>query len=96
MTWGTPGAALPDDIAALADPGMSPAAAVQGKGRPRIEILAANAKGDKSKVTNEAIPYRVITKDGGPEQKINGLKILNIKATELEAKLRADIASAKK
>ena len=65
-------------------------------GYKSVEILAANAKGDKSKITNEAIPYRVITKDGGPEQTINGLKILNLKATDLEAKLRADIASAKK
>ena len=65
-------------------------------GYKSVEILAANAKGDKSKVTNEAIPYRVITKEGGAEQTINGLKILNLKATDLEAKLRADIASAKK
>jgi len=61
-----------------------------------VEILAANAKGDTSKITKDSIPYRVITKDGGAEQTINGLKILNLKATELETKLRADIASAKK
>jgi putative ABC transport system permease protein len=41
----TSGAALPDDIAALANPGMLPAASVPGEGRPRIEILAANARG---------------------------------------------------
>ena len=47
------GAALPDDIAALADlgkapapaPAPAPAAAALAPGRPRIEILAANARG---------------------------------------------------
>ena len=39
------GAALPADIAALANPGKTPAAAVPGQGQPRIEILAANARG---------------------------------------------------
>ncbi len=39
------GAALPDDIATLADAGKLPAVAVPALGRPRIEILAANARG---------------------------------------------------
>ena len=39
------GAALPDDIAALSDLGKAPAAAAPAPGRPRIEILAANARG---------------------------------------------------
>ena len=39
------GAALPDDIAALSDLGKAPAAAAPASGRPRIEILAANARG---------------------------------------------------
>jgi putative ABC transport system permease protein len=38
------GAALSDDIAALSDLGKAPAAAA-AQGRPRIEILAANARG---------------------------------------------------
>ncbi len=37
--------ALPDDIAALAQPGTTPPAKPSGKGHPRIEILAANARG---------------------------------------------------
>lgn len=65
-------------------------------GYKSVEILAAAAKGDQSKVLKEAIPYRVVTKDGGPEQTINGLKVQNLKASEIESKLRADLASVKK
>lgn len=39
------GAALPDDIAALADPGATTAVPTPGRGQPRIEILASNARG---------------------------------------------------
>lgn len=39
------GEALPDDIAALAKPDKSSAAAAPAQGIPRIEILAANARG---------------------------------------------------
>jgi putative ABC transport system permease protein len=39
------GAALPDDIAALAGPAKPAAAASTADGRPRIEILAASARG---------------------------------------------------
>ena len=39
------GATLPADIAALSNLGDAPSAAAPGGGRPRIEILAANARG---------------------------------------------------
>ncbi len=39
------GATLPSDIAALSNLGDAPSAAAPGGGRPRIEILAANARG---------------------------------------------------
>jgi putative ABC transport system permease protein len=39
------GAALPDDIVALASPGEKPGAAAPAQGRPRIELLAANPRG---------------------------------------------------
>lgn len=39
------GAALPDDIAALANPGPSPGTTAPAQGPPRIEVLAANARG---------------------------------------------------
>ncbi|MBC7484501.1 MAG: ABC transporter permease [Rhizobacter sp.] len=41
----TQGPALPPDIAALANRGQAPAAAAPHRGRPRIEILAANSRG---------------------------------------------------
>ena len=39
------GPALPADIAALSDPGAAPAGDAPGRAPPRIEILAANARG---------------------------------------------------
>ncbi|HEY5309853.1 MAG TPA: ABC transporter permease, partial [Casimicrobiaceae bacterium] len=39
------GAALPDDIVALSDPGKRPVNAASGEAPPRIEILAATARG---------------------------------------------------
>ncbi len=39
------GAALPDDIAALASPDRSTSTAAPAQGSPRIEVLAANARG---------------------------------------------------
>lgn len=42
---GSAGAALPDDIAALSDLGKSSVNAVPGQASPRIEILAATARG---------------------------------------------------
>ena len=39
------GPALPADIAALSDPGNTPAAEALDQAQPRIEILAANARG---------------------------------------------------
>lgn len=41
----TQGATLPDDIAALANPAKTSAASALGQGLPRIEILAATARG---------------------------------------------------
>ena len=61
-----------------------------------VEILAALAKGDSSKAKDYDIPCRVVTKDGGPEETVNGVKVVNMKATEFEAKLRADLDSVKK
>jgi ribose transport system substrate-binding protein len=42
------------------------------------------------------IPYRIVTKDGGPTETVNGVAVENLKAAEFEAKLRADIDSVKK
>ena len=67
-----------------------------GYGYKSVEVLAAAARGDTSKLPKDAIPYRVVTKDGGPEETVNGLKVVNLKVADFEAKLRADIASVKK
>lgn len=65
-------------------------------GYKAVEVLAAVAKGDKSKLMKDAIPYRVVTKDGGPEETVGGLKIANLKVDDFEKKLRDDLASVKK
>jgi ribose transport system substrate-binding protein len=41
------------------------------------------------------IPYRIVTKDGGPTETVNGAAVENLKVGEFEKKLRADIDSVK-
>ncbi len=65
-------------------------------GYKSVEILAALAKGDASKGVDYNIPYRVITKDGAPDETVNGVKVVTMKATDFEAKLQADLDSVKK
>jgi len=65
-------------------------------GYKSVEILAALAKGDASKAVDYNIPYRVITRDGAPDETINGVKVVTMKATDFEAKLQADLDSVKK
>ena len=59
-------------------------------------MLAAVARGDKSKLVKGSMPYQVITKDGGPDQTVNGLAIKFPKAADFEKKIRDDLASVKK
>ena len=40
-------------------------------GYKSVEVLAAKAKGDDSKLVKEPIPYRVVTKDGGPDETVD-------------------------
>lgn len=61
-----------------------------------VEVLAAKAKGDDSKIAKEPIAYRVITKHGGPDETVNGMVVKFPKVSEFEAKLREDLASVKK
>lgn len=61
-----------------------------------VEILAALARGDRSKLNQPAIPYRVVTKDGGPEETVNGTPVKNLKAADFAKELKANLASAKK
>lgn len=65
-------------------------------GYQSVKVLAGLARGDANAANIEPIAYRVVTKDGGPDETINGVKVLNLKATDFEAKLRADLASVKK
>jgi ribose transport system substrate-binding protein len=65
-------------------------------GYKSVEALAAKARGDDSKLVKEPIPYRVVTKDGGPDESVGGLVVKNLKVADFEAKLRADLASVPK
>ncbi len=65
-------------------------------GYKSVEILAAVAKGDKSKLMKGSMPYQVVTKDGGPNQTINGLDIKFPKAADYEATVKAQFASVGK
>jgi ribose transport system substrate-binding protein len=65
-------------------------------GYKSVEILAAVARGDKSKLLSGPLPYQVVTRDGGPDQAINGLSIKFPKATDYLAKTRAEFASVGK
>jgi ribose transport system substrate-binding protein len=65
-------------------------------GYKSVEALAAKARGDDSKLAKEPIAYRVVTKNGGPDETINGLVVKNPNVADFETKLRADLASVKK
>ena len=65
-----------------------------------VKILASLAKGQSIPAAEEksltVIPYRLVTKDGGPTQEVNGISVTNLKAADFEKQLRADIDSVKK
>jgi ribose transport system substrate-binding protein len=65
-------------------------------GYKSVEALAAHARGDDSKLVKDPIPYRIVTRDGGPDETHNGLAVKNLKADDFEQKLRDDLASVKK
>jgi ribose transport system substrate-binding protein len=65
-------------------------------GYKAVEVLAAVARGDNSKLVKGSMPYQVITKDGGPNQIVNGLDIKFPKAVDFEKKIRDDLASVRK
>jgi ribose transport system substrate-binding protein len=65
-----------------------------------VKILSTLAKGGSIPAAEEkpltVIPYRLVTRDGGPTEEVNGISVLNLKAAEFEQQLRADIDSVKK
>ncbi len=64
-------------------------------GYKSVEALAAKARGDDSKLVKDRIPYRIVTRNGGPDETVNGLTVKNLKVADFEAKLRSDLASVK-
>ncbi|OWK34573.1 substrate-binding domain-containing protein [Fimbriiglobus ruber] len=66
-------------------------------GYQAVKVLAAVARGDKSAPEKaKPTPYRVITKDGGPEETVDGIKVLNLKAADFAQILKDQVASAGK
>ncbi|MCI0704372.1 MAG: substrate-binding domain-containing protein [Planctomycetia bacterium] len=65
-------------------------------GYKSVEVLAAVARGDKSKLLSSPLPYQVVTKDGGETQTINGLTIKFPKATDYENTVKSQFASVGK
>lgn len=65
-------------------------------GYKSVEILTAVAKGDKSKLLSGPTAYQVVTKDGGPDETINGLVIKYPKAADYENTVKAQFASVGK
>ncbi len=69
-------------------------------GYKSVEVLAAYVRGDKSKVDQvnsaKSMPYQVITRDGGPDQTIDGLTIKFPRAAEYEQRIREQFKSVGK
>jgi ribose transport system substrate-binding protein len=65
-------------------------------GYKSVEILVAEARGDKSKRLAGPTAYQVVTKDGRPEETINGLNIKYPKATDYENTVKQQFASVGK
>lgn len=65
-------------------------------GYKSVEVLAAVARGDKSKMPAGSLAYQVVTKDGGPEETINGLHIKFPRAADYENVVKAQFASVGK
>jgi ribose transport system substrate-binding protein len=65
-------------------------------GYKSVEILAAEARGDTSKRVKGSMPYQVITREGGPDQDINGLHIKFPKADLYVQTIKDQFNSVKK
>jgi ribose transport system substrate-binding protein len=65
-------------------------------GYKSVEVLAALKRGDSTKSVDGSVPYRIVTKTGGPSTVVNGMTIQNLKVSDFAAKLKADVASVHK
>ena len=61
-----------------------------------VSILADRARGLNTPLPTDAIPYRVVTKDGGPDEVVNGTTVKNIPVADFAKKLKEDLDSVKK
>lgn len=64
-------------------------------GYQSVEILAAEARGDTSKRIETAIPYRVVTRTGGPTETVNGVVVENLPVDVFRKTLEENLASVK-
>jgi ribose transport system substrate-binding protein len=64
-------------------------------GYKSVEILAAEARDDKSKSGVKPIPYRIVTKNGGEPRMDGDVEIKNLKASEFREQLRELLNSVK-
>lgn len=62
-------------------------------GYKSVEILAAEARGDQSKRVEKAVPYRIVTKDGGPTETVDGVEVKNLKVEDFRKELESNLAS---
>jgi ribose transport system substrate-binding protein len=66
-------------------------------GYESVRLLSILVKGgDQSQLPTKPTPYRIVTKDGGADQTVDGQAIKNIKADDYMKKLKADSDSVKK
>ena len=65
-------------------------------GYKSVEVLAALARGDESKVVKGSMPYQVVTKDGGPDGQFDGLSIKFPKAADYLDAIKKQLASVGK
>ncbi len=69
-------------------------------GYQSVAALACYARGDASKLVREPIPYRIVTRTGGPDEVVDTpsgqLTVKNLPVADFAARLRADIASVQR
>jgi ribose transport system substrate-binding protein len=65
-------------------------------GYKAVEVLAAKARGDDSKLVKEPIPYRVVTKNGTADEKVAPKGIKFEKVADFEKQLREWLNPVKK
>ncbi len=65
-------------------------------GYKAVEVLAAVVRGDDSKLLKGSMPYQVVTKDGGPDQQVDGLTVKFPKGADYVEAIKAQLASVGK